>query len=108
MPPGYKKPEEEDDAMPGLESTSPASSSKPAKTKAPEPVPEPAPEPAAADPDAAAKKTADEAKAAGNAAYKSRKFEEAIGHYQTAWSTYPKDITYLTNLAGEFYHLFHR
>ncbi len=53
--------------------------------------------------DTKAKKAADELKTQGNAAYKSRKFEEAIEFYEKAWETYPKDVTYLTNLSGECY-----
>lgn len=40
------------------------------------------------------------AKEAGNAAYKARDFQTAIGHYTQAWELH-KDITYLNNLAGE-------
>lgn len=104
MPPGFKaaQAEEEDDSMPGLEPTPQASTSAP-KPSTPAPKEKaPEPEPAAADPDAEAKATANEAKAAGNASYKARKFEEAVGHYERAWTAYPKDITFLTNLAGEY------
>jgi stress-induced-phosphoprotein 1 len=73
-----------------------------AETK-PTPAPEPVPEPMEVDDeDAQAKKAADELKVQGNAAYKGRKFEEAIPLYEKAWETYPKDITYLVNLSGEW------
>ena len=39
-------------------------------------------------------------KEAGNAAYKGRDFETAMGHYKKAWELH-KDITFLNNLAGE-------
>lgn len=52
------------------------------------------------DSDADAKKEADELKAKGNTAYKARKFEEAVELYGKAWDTYPKDVTFLTNLSG--------
>lgn len=55
-----------------------------------------------ADSDAAAKKEADELKAQGTVAYKARKFDEAAALYQKAWDTYPKDVTYLTNLSGAY------
>ncbi len=41
-----------------------------------------------------------EAKAQGNAAYKARKFEEAVGHYEQAIALDPTDITFLSNLAA--------
>ena len=53
------------------------------------------------DNDAAVKKEAEELKSKGNAAYKGRKFEEAIDMYSKAWEVYPKDVTFLTNLGGE-------
>ena len=96
MPPGMQ-------AMPGSEASS-SSSSKP-KAEAPKPTPkkeEPKEEPMEVDdPDAQAKKEAEAVKAQGNAAYKARKFEEAIGHYSKAWELYPKDVAFLTNLSGE-------
>lgn len=96
MPPGMQP-------MPGSEASS-SSSSKP-KAEAPKPAPkkeEPKEEPMEVDdPDAQAKKEAEAVKAQGNAAYKARKFEEAIGHYSKAWELYPKDVAFLTNLSGE-------
>jgi stress-induced-phosphoprotein 1 len=53
------------------------------------------------DDDAVAKKQSEELKQQGNVAYKARKFDEAIEAYQKAWDTWPKDVTYLTNLSGE-------
>ncbi|CAK9786303.1 unnamed protein product [Cutaneotrichosporon oleaginosum] len=55
------------------------------------------------DDDAKAKKEADEIKLQGNAAYKSRKFDEAVSLYSKAWETYPKDVTYLLNLSAVYF-----
>lgn len=89
--------------MPGSEAES---SSKPkAESSKPTPAPkkpEPKEEPMEVDDeDAKAKKEAEAVKAQGNAAYKARKFEEAIEHYNKAWELYPKDVAFLTNLSGE-------
>ena len=51
---------------------------------------------------ASEKAAADEEKTKGNAAYKSRNFDEAISHYQKAWELY-KDITYLNNLSAVYF-----
>lgn len=51
----------------------------------------------------AAKKRAEEEKKLGAEAYKARDFEEAITHFQKAWDVYPKDITFLTNLAAAYF-----
>jgi len=51
---------------------------------------------------ASEKTAADEEKTKGNAAYKSRNFDEAISHYQKAWELY-KDITYLNNLSAVYF-----
>jgi stress-induced-phosphoprotein 1 len=53
------------------------------------------------DEEAQAKAVAIEEKTKGNTAYKARQFEEAIAHYTKAWDTWPKDVTFLTNLSGE-------
>jgi len=37
----------------------------------------------------------------GADAYKKRDFATAITHFTKAWDTWPKDISFLTNLAGE-------
>ncbi len=50
--------------------------------------------------EAAAKKQAEEEKKLGAEAYKARDFDNAIAHFQKAWDVYPKDITFLTNLAA--------
>jgi stress-induced-phosphoprotein 1 len=79
MPPGFNAPSEPE-----------PSSSKP--TPAPKSSAAPEPE-------------AEKFKAEGNVAYKARKFEEAIGLYEKAWDLYPKDVTFLTNLSGEWCRL---
>lgn len=94
-------------SFPASSASVPKSTPAPSKS-APAPTPAPAAEPESKeeamdvdDDDAKAKKTADEAKQAGNVAYKARRFDEAIEHYNKAWETWPKDVTYLTNLSGE-------
>lgn len=79
----------------------PAGSAEPAPSassasSAPKPK-EPEPEPASTE-----KQQADEEKVKGNAAYKSRKFDEAIEHYNNAWDLC-KDITYLNNRSAAEY-----
>ena len=59
-------------------------------------------EPMEVDEEAGKKEEAEAIKKQGNEAYKARRFEEAIEFYEKAWSTWPKDISFLTNLAGEF------
>ena len=104
LPPGYKPMDAEPTPSSSASSSKPAPppstfSSEPEKPKAEEvqaeamEVDEPA--------DDAQKKEAEDLKAKGNAAYKARRFEEAIGLYDKAWETYPKDVTFLTNLSGE-------
>jgi stress-induced-phosphoprotein 1 len=89
----------EDEAMPDA-----PSSTKTQQTKAPEPEPEP--EETEEDQEAAAAKKAQEdadaEKKLGTENYKKRQFDEAIAHYETAWSLH-KDITYLTNLSAAKY-----
>ncbi|OLL23529.1 Heat shock protein sti1 [Neolecta irregularis DAH-3] len=48
------------------------------------------------------KKKAEAEKALGNAAYKSRNFDEAIQHYTAAYDIH-KEMTYLTNLAAVYF-----
>ena len=70
-------------------------------------APKPAPPPAedvemegVDEEEAKAKKEAEGLKKAGGEAYKKRDFDEAIKAFQKAWDTWPKDITFLTNLGG--------
>ena len=51
--------------------------------------------------DAAIKKEAEAEKKLGADAYKKRDFATAVTHFTKAWDTWPKDIAFLTNLAGE-------
>ena len=83
--------------------TASASTHKPAPTRA-----APAPDVKMAEPeekeepdeDAQAKAAALKEKALGNAAYKKREFADAEVHFEKAWDLWPKDVTFLTNLAG--------
>ena len=104
MPPGMAGSSQ---PTPTPSSSQPKPESKPAPGTTPPPkAPEPEQEDESMEDDdeAVAKKTAEEEKQKGNAAYKARKFEEAIEHYTKAWDTWPKDVTYLTNLSGKFEH----
>jgi len=47
-------------------------------------------------------------KEAGNVAYKKKQFDKAIEHYTKAIELDKEDITFLTNRAGEKFHLFER
>jgi hypothetical protein len=53
------------------------------------------------DEDAVVKKEAEAEKKLGADAYKKRDFATAVTHFTKAWDTWPKDIAFLTNLAGE-------
>lgn len=111
---GFAREEGSDELPPGVqqqaERSSPfasASSSSPPPQPKKQEVPPPPPkeedvEMAEPDEDAEVKKEADEEKKKGAAAYKARDLDTAIVHFQKAWDVYPKDITFLTNLAGEF------
>ncbi|CAL1702062.1 unnamed protein product [Somion occarium] len=98
LPPGFKKSPEAPSSPPPQPQ---ASTSKPA---------EPAPAPAQEQEDvemedaeeAKAKKEAEAEKKAGSEAYKARDFEKAAAHFSKAWEIWPKDITFLTNLAVYF------
>lgn len=85
---------------PSAPSSSTPSASAP-KTTPPPPPKKEEPEPMEVDEDASAKAEAESLKKKGNETYKARKFDEAIELYEKAWETWPKDISYLTNLAGE-------
>ncbi|KAJ2363947.1 Hsp90 cochaperone, partial [Coemansia sp. RSA 2611] len=53
----------------------------------------------------AKKEQAEAAKAKGNAAYKARKFEEALEHYDQAIELNPADITYYNNKAAVYFEM---
>ncbi|KAL5530275.1 STI1 [Sanghuangporus sanghuang] len=61
-------------------------------------------EPAEDDPEALEDKklqaTAEEQKKIGSDAYRKRDFETAVAAFQKAWDTWPKDVTFLTNLSA--------
>ncbi|KAF2469188.1 TPR-like protein [Lindgomyces ingoldianus] len=85
--------EQEDVEMPDV---------RPAPKEEPKKAPEPEPEPEETEEDRVAKEAkakADEEKKKGTEFYKKRQFDQAIEHYNTAWSLH-KDITYLTNLGA--------
>jgi tetratricopeptide (TPR) repeat protein len=66
----------------------------------PEPEPQPEPEDEEEAAAKARKAQAQREKEAGNAAYKARQFEAAIGHYDKAAELDPSDISFLTNRCG--------
>jgi stress-induced-phosphoprotein 1 len=94
------RPEGSSDEIPDVQarSSSPPPPSKPAP---PPPVEEVVMEDES-DPDVQAKKEALDLKAKAGVHYKKREFVEAAELYQKAWDTWPKDITFLSNLAGLF------
>ena len=57
-------------------------------------------EPEEEDEEQKAKAQALKEKQLGSEAYKTRNFAAAEAHFSKAWDTWPKDITFLTNLAG--------
>ncbi len=108
---GFSRPEGSDEVPPGVPRSaasppsSPLPSAKPAPSSAssskvhePEDVKMAEAEEAE---DAAVKKEAEAEKKLGADAYKKRDFATAITHFNNAWETWPKDVTFLTNLAGE-------
>jgi len=73
----------------------------PPPKKEPEPEPEPEVELTAEQKERlAAKNEADKHKEQGNAAYKAKKFDEAIQHYEAAIRVLPDEITYYNNMAA--------
>lgn len=103
LPPGVSRA----DAQSQSQSPPPAATSPPpqptaSSSKAPEPAKEEDVE-MLDEEEATAKKQAEEEKKLGAEAYKARDFEKAIVHFQKAWDLYPKDITFLTNLAAAYF-----
>ncbi|KAG8952056.1 Hsp90 cochaperone [Tulasnella sp. 419] len=111
----FERPEGSTDLPPGLQTETPnpagASSSSSPKKSAPPPAkkPEPAkaedtemaePEEEDDDDDAKLRKQAEELKKKGGEAYKKREFDAAKEAYEKAWEIWPKDVTFLTNLAA--------
>lgn len=106
-PRGFQPPSSSSEASsskpePEAKSPSPAAnpSAAPAQESKPEVQAEDDPMVGGEDDEAKAKKEAEELKVKGNTEYKAKKFDEAISLYQKAWDTWPKDITFLTNLSG--------
>ncbi|KAH8830551.1 activator of Hsp70 and Hsp90 chaperone [Flagelloscypha sp. PMI_526] len=95
------RPEGSSDEIPDVQarSSSPPPPSKPAP---PPPVEEVVMEDES-DPDVQAKKEALDLKAKAGVHYKKREFVEAAELYQKAWDTWPKDITFLSNLAAVYF-----
>ena len=113
---GFSRPDGSDEVPPGVpkSAASPPSSPRPAKptpssatssSKVHEPedvkMAEADQAEAEEDEDAAVKKEAEAEKKLGADAYKKRDFATAITHFTKAWDTWPKDVAFLTNLAGE-------
>jgi len=116
---GFAREEGSDELPPGLSKSgpTPASSSKPAassfsqssSSKPPAPTEDvkmEEPEEEIDDEEAQAKKAALAEKAKGNESYKKREFDDAIASFKKAWEVWPKDITFLTNLAGKCLYIF--
>ncbi|KDR83497.1 hypothetical protein GALMADRAFT_1338233, partial [Galerina marginata CBS 339.88] len=107
------RPEGSDEMPEGIQRQPPTPSSPPppraSSSKPSQPTPPPAPAPAQGDEEmldqdeAEAKKQAEAYKATGSAAYKKRDFAEAAKNFQLAWDTWPKDLTYLTNLGAAYF-----
>ncbi|KAF8314722.1 TPR-like protein [Clavulina sp. PMI_390] len=97
-------------SSPGSRPPPTASSSK-ATPPSPAPAASPAPdvkmaepeEPEELDEEAQAKQDALKEKELGNAAYKKRDFVQAEAHFTKAWDLWPKDMTFLTNLAAVYF-----
>lgn len=55
--------------------------------------------------DESAKAAAEQEKELGNRDYKSKKFETALKHYQTAMELYPRDATYKSNMSAAYFEM---
>lgn len=112
---GFSRPEGSDELPSGVKPDDVRSSSPPqpaASSSAPKPSAS-TPPPAAKveeediemaeedDEEAKAKLEAEVEKKAGADAYKQRDFTKAEAHFRKAWEVWPKDLTFLTNLAGK-------
>jgi stress-induced-phosphoprotein 1 len=105
---GFSRPESSDEVPPGVprsaasSPSSPPASASSSKVHEQEDVKMAEAEEAEAeeDEDAAVKTAAEAEKKLGADAYKKRDFATATTHFSKAWETWPKDITFLTNLAG--------
>lgn len=104
---GFSREEGSDELPPGVQRENVSrfeeeSSTPPAPVRQPSApdvqMAEPEPE---EDDEAKAKKEAEAEKKKGAEAYKARNFDEAAAAFSKAWDIWPKDITFLTNLAGK-------
>ncbi|KAH9950093.1 activator of Hsp70 and Hsp90 chaperone [Amylocystis lapponica] len=117
---GFAREPGSDDLPPGLRRDEPRTSPSPASPPPPQPAassssaPKSPPPTAkveeedvemadAEDEDAQVRKEAEAEKKAGAEAYKARKFEQAATHFEKAWELWPKDMTFLTNLAAAYF-----
>ncbi|OJT13177.1 Heat shock protein sti1 -like protein [Trametes pubescens] len=100
LPPGVQQQAERSTPSAAASSSSPPP--QPKKQAAP-PPPEEDVQMAEPDEDAELKEEAEAEKKKGAAAYKARDLDTAIEHFQKAWEVYPKDITFLTNLAAAYF-----
>ena len=104
---GFAREPGSDELPPSLAKTSTPSSSAP-KPSTSQPTPKAQPpkeedikmEEPEDEEEAIAKQQALAEKAKGNESYKKREFESAIESFKKAWDLWPKDITFLTNMAG--------
>lgn len=108
LPPGFQPQHPEPSSF---TSSPPQPSSPPrASPSTSRPAPQPAPEPPAEDvemteedhEEAKAKAEALQLKAKGSTLYKEKKFDEAAECFSKAWELWPKDVTFLTNLAAVY------
>ena len=100
---GFAREEGSEELPPGLsKGTPPSPPQSPPSTSTPaqEPPTEDIEMAEEDDEEAQAKKDAEAAKKAGSDAYRKREFDEAARQFQKAWDTWPKDITFLSNLGG--------
>ncbi|KAI0313442.1 chaperone [Amylostereum chailletii] len=113
---GFSRPEGSEEMPPGVNSSASSSFSPPPAPKPTSPPP-PKPststsepkdvemkeEPAEDDEDTKARKEAEAEKKLGAEAYKKRDLPTAETHFARAWEVWPKDITFLTNLAAVYF-----
>ncbi|KAK0231232.1 activator of Hsp70 and Hsp90 chaperone [Armillaria fumosa] len=103
LPEGYSKVDPSAPTSPPPPQPAASSSQPSASTSAPPPASEDVEMDEEVAEEAKAKKEAEEAKKIGSEAYKKRNFDEALQQFQKAWDLWPKDITFLTNLAAVYF-----
>ncbi|PPQ66295.1 hypothetical protein CVT26_010979 [Gymnopilus dilepis] len=103
------RPEGSDELPEGVSKEPPSASSPPPQASSSSKPSQPAPpaqedvEMEEDDEEAQAKKKALSYKDAGAAAYKKRDFSEAVKNFDLAWETWPKDISFLSNLGAAYF-----